>query len=117
MPDADQVREEAEQIRRQLLEQFSSENRLQEMTFDEKKRLLHWLFDGKDSDGKSYGIYVKKRGYGHGAAIDYFLYGRITGLRTLKGDDINYQAWDENGDGYKTNSSDRRHGNHVRAVR
>jgi hypothetical protein len=30
------------------------------------------------------------------------LYGRITGLRTMKGEDINYQHWDE--DEYKINS-------------
>ena len=37
---------EAHIIRRQLLEKFSGKNRLQEMTFAEKKDLLHWLFDG-----------------------------------------------------------------------
>jgi len=105
MPDIHQVKQEAEQIRRQLLEQFSGKDRLQKMSFDEKRQLLHWLFDGKDREGKPYGIYVNKRGYGQGTEIDYYLYGRITGLRTLKGDDINYQAWDESEDGYKTNSS------------
>jgi hypothetical protein len=100
-PDIDRVRKEAEDIRRQLLEHFSSEEHLQEMSFDEKKRFLHWLFDGKDKEGKPYGIYITKSG---NDKWDYFLYGRITGLRTIKGDDINYQGWDEDENKYKTNN-------------
>jgi hypothetical protein len=53
------------------------------MSFDEKKTLLHWLFDGKDSKGTRYGIYVNKKKKGQGQKIDCFLYGRITGLRTI----------------------------------
>ena len=34
---------------------------------------------------------------------DYFLYGKITGPRTMKGYNINYQAWDEDEELYKTN--------------
>jgi len=104
MPDPKQAKEEAEQVRRQLLEHFSSDDHLLKMSFDEKKKLLHWLFDGKDPDGKSYGIYVRKHGLGPAkkVKIDYFLYGRIVGLRTIKGDDINYQAWDEDEEEYKT---------------
>ena len=97
MPNLARVKQEAKQIRRQLLEHFSGEDRLQAMTFDEKKHLLHWLFEGKDGQGTQYGIYISKRG---NKKYDYFLYGRITGLRTMKGDDINYQRWDE--DEYKT---------------
>ncbi|MEX0681547.1 MAG: recombinase family protein [Balneolales bacterium] len=92
MPDIEAVKQEAEDIRRQLLDQYSGQERLQEMTFEEKKRLLHWLFDGKDKEGTPYGIYVSKKDTG---AIDYFLYGRITGLRTVKGDNIDYH--DDNG--------------------
>jgi hypothetical protein len=101
LPDIDRVRKEAEDIRRQLLEHFHSEEHLQEMSFDEKKRLLHWLFDGKDKEGTPYGIYIAKRGH---EKWDYFLYGRITGLRTIKGDDISYQGWDEDENKYKTNN-------------
>jgi len=64
--------------------------------------LLHWLFDGKDAKGARYGIYVNKKKKGQGQKIDYFLYGRITGWRTIKGDDINYQGWDEDKTEYKT---------------
>jgi hypothetical protein len=102
MPDINKVRQEAELVRRQLLEHFSSQDHLLKMGFDEKQELLHWLFDGKDKDGKPYGIYVSRRGRGHGKKVDYFMYGRLTGLRTLKGDDINYQHWDENEGNYKT---------------
>ncbi|MBI5592098.1 MAG: hypothetical protein HY881_16665 [Deltaproteobacteria bacterium] len=120
MPDLNHIKQEAEQIRRQLLERFSGSERLEEMTFDEKKTLLHWIFDGKDKSGKPYGIYISKKGLRRSATIDYFLYGRITGLRTLKGADINHFPEDDgeneggeggiNGEGgkskniYKTNS-------------
>jgi len=89
LPDLKRVKQEAETIRLQLLEDYSGPERLKEMSFDEKKALLHWLFDGKDRGGKPYGIYVNKKG-GRLGSIDYFMYGRITGLRTLKGDDINF---------------------------
>jgi len=60
------------------------------MTFDEKRELLHWLFDGKDNKGNKYGIYINKIGKGKEQKVDYFMYGRIVGLRTLKGNDIDY---------------------------
>ena len=77
------------------------------MSFDDKQRLLHLLFDGKDPDGKPYGIYVSKRGRGPGKKIDYFLYGRLTGIRTLKDKDINYQHWDEDETEYMTDNAAR----------
>lgn len=103
MPDLDEAKAEAERVRRQLLEHYGSEERLQAMSFDEEKQLLHWLFDGKDQHGTPYGIYVTKRGRDE---FDYLLYGRITGLRTMKGDDIDY--YPEGGTGgesaYKSDS-------------
>ena len=60
------------------------------MNFDDKRTLLHWLFDGKDKEGTPYGIYISKTGERKEQKIDYFIYGRITGLRTLKGDDPNH---------------------------
>jgi len=101
MPDLKQVKQEAEQIRRELLTHYGSRDHLQRMSFDDKKQLLHWLFDGKDRDGKPYGIYISRRGRGRQQKVDYFMYGRITGLRTLRGDDTNHPKWDE--DEYKTN--------------
>ncbi|MFP3860124.1 MAG: recombinase zinc beta ribbon domain-containing protein [Bacteroidales bacterium] len=60
MPDTDQIKDHAEEIRRSLLEKYGSKERIQEMTFDEKRELLHWLFDGKDKHGTPYGICVNK---------------------------------------------------------
>lgn len=94
LPDVQQVKREAERIRRRLLERFSGKKRLKKMSFDEKKTLLHWLFDGKDTKGTPYGIYISKKKKGKRQEIDYFLYGRITGLRTMKGDDINFYPED-----------------------
>jgi len=91
LPDVNAVRKDAEQIRRKLLEHFSGQDRLQAMSFDDKMTLLHWLFEGKDQKGTPYGIYITKTGKRKETKIDYFIYGKITGLRTLKGDDINYQ--------------------------
>ena len=58
MPDLKQVKQEAEQIRRELLTHYGSRDHLQRMSFDDKKQLLHRLFDGKDREGKPYGIYI-----------------------------------------------------------
>lgn len=46
MPDIDSMKEEADQIRRLLLEKYSGTQRYDNMTFEEKRELLHWLFDG-----------------------------------------------------------------------
>jgi hypothetical protein len=89
MPDTMQMKAEADTVRRQLLERYSGVDRLLEMTFEEKRELLHWLFDGKDETGAPYGIYVTKTERGQKASIDYFLYGRIIGLRTI-GEDSDY---------------------------
>ena len=61
------------------------------MTFEEKRELLHWVFDWKEPfSGDKYGIYINKKGKGKDAIIDYFLYGRVTGLRSIKGGDFDY---------------------------
>ena len=67
---------------------FGSLERLEVMTFVEKREMLHWLFSGKDSEGTLYGIYISTRAKG---TYDYFIYGRLSeGLRTVKGDDIDH---------------------------
>ncbi|MEX1011054.1 MAG: recombinase family protein [Balneolaceae bacterium] len=109
LPDPESVKQEADQIRRELLHKYSGEEHLQEMTFGEKRQLLHWLFDGSDKGGTPYGIYITKKGKGAGVPIDYFMYGRLTGLRTVKGDDIDYNPDDGNngdssGNGTVTNT-------------
>jgi hypothetical protein len=101
--DKELTKKEAEKIRRRLVDKYSNPNRLSKMSFKEKRKLLAWLFNGRAPNGDPYGIYVTKRGRGKTAEIDYFMFGRITGLRTMKGDDIDYfdPAWNE-----QTNKSD-----------
>jgi site-specific DNA recombinase len=82
------LEEQAEAVRRNLKQYFGSKDRLNEMSFDEKRELLSFLFTGKDQSGTNYAIYIEPNPDG---SWDYFLYGRlIVGLRTVKGDDIDY---------------------------
>jgi site-specific DNA recombinase len=94
-PDISEVKKQAEEIRRKLLDYLGSKDHLFSMSFDEKRALLHWLFDGKDNKGNLYGIYVNTKGKGRGIkqVVDYYMYGKIVGLRTLKGDDIDYMGF------------------------
>jgi site-specific DNA recombinase len=95
IPSLEKIEAEAEVIRERLLKYFGSEDRLDKMTYGEKRELLHWLFDGRDEDGKPYGIYVSKY---DGDKWDYYISAHLFGtIRTLKGDDIDY--WDEGGEG------------------
>jgi hypothetical protein len=111
LPDIKEVKRQADTIRRQLLERYSGKERLMKMTYDEKRELLHFLFDGKDDKGNPFGIYIETRGKGKEKRIDYYMYGRLTGLRILKGDDINFMGdvdaeirkEQEKNDNYKTN--------------
>jgi len=104
LPDPDLVRKEARVMRKLLQHYFQSEERLQAMTYDEKRRLLHWLFDGKDEDDTPYGIYVREVRKG---VYDYFIYAKMfAGARFLKGDDIDY--WDEELDNLYKISRDNR---------
>ena len=103
LPDVNHIKEDAERVRRELLERYGSKERLEEMSFEEKRELLHWVFEGKDKHGTHYGIYVSKEGSHKQQKVDYFLYGKVTGLRTIKGDDINYQSNKEEEDDGKTN--------------
>lgn len=96
LPDAEKVMTEAEHLRRTLLEKYSSKEHLNTMTFDEKRALLHWLLDEKDEHGTPYRIYITKWGQRNDVQVDYVMFGRITGLRTLSGNEIDFQ------DEYKT---------------
>ena len=52
----------SEQIKRRIERSFlTSDHRLKEMTFDEKRELLQALFNGKDAEGRRYGVYLEKR--------------------------------------------------------
>jgi len=103
LPDIDSIKHEANTIRKQLLEKFGTKERISNMSFEDKRNLLHWLFNGKNHEGTPYGIYITVKDYGKTGGkgrgreqtVDYYMYGKIQGLRTLKGDDINYQERDE----------------------
>ena len=57
-----ELKSRSEQIKRRIERSFlTSDNRLKEMSFDEKRELLQSLFNGKDSEGRRYGVYLEKR--------------------------------------------------------
>lgn len=88
LPDIDKVHEQAKYIRLGLMDYFGSMERLQEMSFDEKRELLNWLFDGKNENGHPWGIYVKKIAKGEWKY--HIRASLIEGFRVVKGDDIDY---------------------------
>jgi hypothetical protein len=99
LPDINSIKLEASKVKRLLLEKFHSQEHIDQMSFEDKRTILHFLFDGKDKKGTPYGIYISKTGNRNEQKIDYFMYGKIIGVRTLKGDDPNH---DDNNN-YKTN--------------
>lgn len=102
-PTDEQIEKQAEIVRLRMLDYFKSEERYKSMTYDEKKRLLHWLFDGKDETGEKHGIYVKKVG---NKVFDYRINAKLfEGAAFLKGDDIDYN-YEE---GYKDLEKQSRH--------
>ena len=50
----------AKQIKMGLQDYFGTLDRLEQMSYEEKRGFLSSLFQGTDEDGKPYGIYVKK---------------------------------------------------------
>lgn len=70
LPDIDTMKTEAEYVRRTLLEKFSGKKRLHEMPYDDKRKLFHLLFNGKDHTGARYGIYVDKIGKRQQSKVD-----------------------------------------------
>ncbi|MBW1692719.1 MAG: hypothetical protein JRJ41_00910 [Deltaproteobacteria bacterium] len=94
LPDLETTKKEAEMIRLSLLYHFGSEDRLKEMSFQEKRLLLHWIFDGKDQKGNKYGIFVKRLDKDVWA---YYINGKlISGISEVKGYNINYHGdWDD----------------------
>ncbi len=79
-----------------LSDYFGSPERLAAMTFTEKKTFLHGMFDGKDEDGKPYGIYLTPLRKESGHWIwDYEIHARLlSGGRYLKGADYDYEPGD-----------------------
>jgi site-specific DNA recombinase len=60
LPDIQFLKCEAEKLRQSMVGYFSSPGHLANMTFDEKKALLHRLFWNQDQNGAKCGIYVEK---------------------------------------------------------
>lgn len=90
LPDPDEVKRDARIIRLGLLDYFGSIERLQEMSFDEKRKLLHWLFDGKDKSGKPWGVYIWKIAKGEFGF--YIRASLVEGFMAVKGDDIHHSS-------------------------
>ena len=62
MADPAMLEKEARQIRTSLLDHFGSIQHFKKMDFDEKRLLLHAMFDGEDEHGSKRGIYITKLG-------------------------------------------------------
>jgi site-specific DNA recombinase len=82
IPSPESAMSNTEHLKNLLRGCFATEERLIEMTFEEKRQFLHWLFNGKNSKGTPYGIYIEKRGK---STWDYLIHAElINGLLTLK---------------------------------
>lgn len=95
LPTVKQLEQEAEFLRRSLMMFFQSPERYKEMSYEEKRQLLNFLFEGKDAEGIPFGIYIDKIG---GDEWDIFIYGclisdgrRTSGVFSIKGDDLDYE--------------------------
>jgi len=60
VPSKNAVKMKAQLMRRMFKGMSKSQFHLDKMTFDEKKKLLHTIFSGKDADGKRLGVYFWK---------------------------------------------------------
>jgi len=86
MPSTETVLRNTEHIQNLLKGYFATAERLNEMTFEEKRQFLYWLFNGKNSNGTPYGIYIERRGK---ATWDYLIHAKlVTGMKTLKDNSI-----------------------------
>jgi site-specific DNA recombinase len=78
LPSDTDLERDIEQLKQDIAKKFSGPNWLEEMTFEDKRKLLHWLFQGKDEDGKPYGIYFTKEGKYKNADIEYSIHAKIS---------------------------------------
>ena len=98
LPNAEAVKREAEEIRHQLIEKYlDSPDRIKEMTYEDKRQLLSWLFGGRDEAGRRYGIYVNAVGKGKNKSIEMHYQGRLGEFKgdseiKLHGEDSNYKT-------------------------
>lgn len=93
-----EIQADAQFIRRQYLQYFSSEERLKEMTFEERRQLIEMFFEGSDFSGNAHGVYVinlsekfsRKRRY------DYTIYSNLLlGTRKMAGRNYNAAPTDK----------------------
>ena len=61
VPDKEVVSRKAALMKRVIQSYYGSPQRLLEMSFEEKRKLLQAVFDGKTPEGKRYGVYIRKR--------------------------------------------------------
>ena len=92
------IKANAQRIRRQYMQYFGSQERLAKMTFEERRQLIEVFFEGVDISGNTHGIYIadlsekfsRKRRY------DYTVYSNVVfGSRTMAGWNYNAPATDE----------------------
>jgi site-specific DNA recombinase len=86
LPDIEEVKAKGELLRKFFLNKYSKGRSLKrfqanKMSFEEKKEIIHWLFDGKDDNGKPWGIYLKRVEKGKWI-ID--IHARLTYINTLQ---------------------------------
>ncbi len=65
LPEVKDVKEHAEMLRQFFLKKYGKERSLarfksNKMNYQEKAGLIHYLFSGKDANGRNYGIYIKR---------------------------------------------------------
>ncbi|MFH1080473.1 MAG: recombinase family protein [Pseudomonadota bacterium] len=65
IPSPQDVKRKAGLLLRLMRDFLSRQKHLEEMTFDDKRKLLQYAFNGKDADGKRLGVYIGKNDSGN----------------------------------------------------
>lgn len=60
IPSSEAISMKSKLIQRTMEDVFQSPEHLQEMSFDDKRKMLQMMFEGRDSDGKRHGVYLYK---------------------------------------------------------
>lgn len=100
-------KEKMETLRQELLKSqqmsyLSSGHALNELPYEEKKKLFNLIFSGKDMDGKRYGVYVIKEDRGCRPFVGYGLFGRIEGWISK----TDFDAWQNYKDFLEVDTTD-----------
>ena len=99
MPRLKDYEHDVKAIRKALLKKYRSLKHLEAMTYKDKRRLLHSLFDGRDADGKRYGIYVRMESKKNKRRkhFRFYIYARLFtefgGFLTDVPDDFDIHEW------------------------